>query len=284
MIAIVDGGSTKSAWSILDTSLNTVLDTQTIGFNAYLTTQEELMESLSQNPDLTAVKDDIQQIFFYNAGCGTVENQQKFEAYLQSFFTNAHIRVRGDLLASAYALYNGKPMIAGILGTGSNSCFFDGEKIHKHIPSLGYVLGDEGGGVALGKKLLKSYFYQTMPKDLREKFQEQFHLTLNEVLNKVYSQPKANAYIGNFATFLTANKNHSFCKKLVEEEIQLFFETQILPYRNSDDIEVGLVGSITFYFEKEIRNVAENLDLKIGKLIKNPLNDLVDYHKQYMIK
>lgn len=283
MIAIVDGGSTKSAWAILDTSLDTVLETQTIGFNAYLTTQEELMERLSQNIDLVVIKDDIQQIFFYNSGCGTAENQQKFEAYLQSFFTNACIRVRGDLLASAYALYNGKPMIAGILGTGSNSCFFDGEKIHKSIPSLGYLLGDEGGGVALGKKLLKSYFYQTMPEDLREKFQEQFHLTLNKVLNKVYSQPKANVYIGNFATFLTVNKNHSFCKEMVEEEIQLFFKTQVLPYRNSKDTEVGLVGSITFYFEKEIRNVAKNLDLKIGKLIKSPLKDLVDYHKQYII-
>ncbi len=284
MIAIVDGGSTKCAWKVLNASLEEVFETQTIGFNAYLTSEQFLVEKLSENTALNQAKDQIKHLFFYNTGCGTSEAQEMFKGYLATFFTHAEITVRGDLLGSVYALYEGKSFIAGILGTGSNSCFFDGEKTHKTIPSLGYILGDEGGGVSLGKRVLKAYFYQQMPLALKESFENQFDVDLHQVLTKVYSEPNANAYIGGFARFLTENRTQAFCKEIVQAEMESFFETQILPYqRTFKNSEVGLVGSITHYFETEIRAVAEKLDLKISKLIKNPLEDLVEYHKKFKV-
>lgn len=285
MIAIVDGGSTKCAWAILDNTLEVILETNTIGFNAYLTSQENLINELTKNKDLHSLKDKITHLFLYNSGSGTLESQNLFQGYLKAFFTRADIVVRGDLLGSCYALYDGESFIAGILGTGSNSCFFDGKEIHKHIPSLGYVLGDEGGGVALGKRLLKSFFYHQMPNDLKEKFIQEFNVDLHSVLKNIYSEPNANAYIGSFARFLSENREYSFCKKLVTDELEEFFKTQILPYQKKHHSSiVSLVGSITYYFEDEVREVANRYNLRIGKLIKNPLMDLVDYHKKYVIK
>lgn len=285
MIAIVDGGSTKCAWAILDHSLEVVLEVNTIGFNAYLTTEKSLTDELTKNSQLQSLKENIKQVFFYNSGNGTLESQNIFESYLSAFFTKAQIQVRGDLLGSCYALYNDVPFIAGILGTGSNSCFFDGKEIHKHIPSLGFILGDEGGGVSLGKRVLKAYHYGEMPEDLVQKFSHDYDVDLHTVLRKVYSEPKPNAYIGSFGKFLSENRMHSFCKNIVKEELKLFFEKQVVPYQKKYNChQVSLVGSVTHYFEKEVREVADFYELTIRKLIKNPLNDLVNYHKKYLIK
>lgn len=284
MIAIIDGGSTKCDWVILDPLGNLHLKTTTLGFNPNIIKPRFVHEEIDGNHDLHLLKDRISQLFFYGSGCGTSANAQKVHEEFQQCFPSARIQIKEDMTAAAYAAYDGKPGLVCILGTGSNACFFDGEKIRVDLPSLGFLLGDEGSGSALGKQLVKRFFMKKLPADLHSEFQQQYALTIDEALKNMYHNPRANAYLGDFNRFIADRKEHPYFQNLVFDEMKNFLDYHVLPYPEAREVEINFIGYIAFIYEKTLRSAAAELNLKIGRVVQKPIDSLVEYHKKYILK
>lgn len=283
MIAIVDGGSTKCDWVILDKFGKVFLKTETIGFNPNIIDSEMIVPEIEKNNNLLTIKDSLQKVFFYGSGCGVPENVVLVENELQKVFKNAEVTVKEDLTAAAYAAYNGKPAIVCILGTGSNSCYFDGEKIKRELPSLGFLIGDEGSGSAIGKNLLRRFFMKKLPSDLQNDFIEKYNLTIEDAIKNMYHNPRANAYLADFNKFVVERKSHPYFQNMVFDEMKNFLDYQVLPYEEAKDAEINFIGSIAFYYEDILRAAAAELNLNVGCIVQKPIESLVDYHKKYIL-
>ncbi|MBW7676950.1 BadF/BadG/BcrA/BcrD ATPase family protein [Chryseobacterium chendengshani] len=283
MIAIVDSGSTKSDWVILDEFKNVFLKTETIGFNPNFISRELIVPEIEKNTSLTTVKNSITKIYFYGSGCGVKQNRDTIEHEVGRVFINAKITVKEDLAAAAYAAYNGKPAIVCIMGTGSNSCYFDGENLKIKLPSLGILIGDEGSGSAIGKQLVRRYFMQKLPQDLHIEFEETYHLTIDEALRNMYHTTRPNAFLADFNKFVVERKDHPYFIKMVSEEMKNFFEYQVLPYEESKESEINFIGSIAYYYENILRSVASELQLNVGHVVQKPIESLVSYHIKYIL-
>ena len=283
MIAIVDGGSTKCDWVILDDDGNFLFKTETTGFNPNIIDVEKIPGELQNNPQLSEIKFKTKHVFFYGSGCGVPENKLKVENALKQFFTNSKFAVKEDLTAAAYSAYNGKPAIVCILGTGSNSCYFDGNEIRTELPSLGFLIGDDGSGCALGKALVKNYFMKKLPADLHQEFSETYNLQIEELIKNMYHNPRANAYLADFSKFIVDRKEHPFLQHLIFEELKNYLDFQVLPYEQSQSCEINFIGSIAYYYEDILRAAAAEFHLKIGTIVQKPIERLVEYHKTYII-
>ena len=283
MIAIIDGGSTKCDWMILENSGKLNLKTTTLGFNPNITSPEFISQEIDKNQDLFFLKNNIEKVFFYGSGCGTAENCQKVEKEFVKTFPTAEISIKEDITTTAYAAYNGNPAIVGILGTGSNSCFFDGKKIRTDLPSLGFLIGDEGSGSAIGKHLLRRFFMKKLPKDLEEDFIQTYRLTIDDAIKNMYHNPRANAYLGEFNKFIAERKKHPYFQNMVFDEMKNYLDYQVLPYPEAGEVEVNCIGYIAFIYENILRAAAAELNLKIGKVVQKPIESLVDYHKKYIM-
>lgn len=283
MVAIVDSGSTKSDWVILDDFKKEFLKTETIGFNPNFINRELIVPEIEKNSSLILVKNSITKIFFYGSGCGVKKNCETIEEELKKIFTKAEIVVREDLMAAAYAAYNGKPAVVCILGTGSNSCYFDGENLKIELPSLGFLMGDEGSGSAIGKQLVRRYFMKKLPADLHTEFEQSYGLKIEEALNNMYHSPRPNAWLADFNKFVIERKEHPYFKNMVYEEMKNFFEYQVIPYEESKDAEINFIGSIAYYYEHILRSVAEEFQLHVGHVVRKPIESLVDYHIKYIL-
>lgn len=282
MIVIVDGGSTKCDWVVLDAAGKIYLETNTAGFNPNITDAGLIPSEINRNIALTALKDQVEALFFYGSGCGLPENCRVVEREIRNVFPAADITVKEDLTAAAYSAYTGRPAIICILGTGSNACFFDGENIRRDLPSLGFLIGDEGSGSALGKLLVKNYFMKKFPADLHADFTEMFHLNIEDLIQNMYHNPRANAYMAEFSRFIVSRKNHPFLQHLVFEEIKNFLDFQVLPYEESKSCEVNFIGSIAYYYEDILRAAAAEMHLNVGKVVQKPIESLVQYHQKYI--
>ena len=283
MIAIVDGGSTKCDWMILDDDDNFLFKTETTGFNPNIIDVEKIPGELQNNSQLSEIKFKIKHVFFYGSGCGISDNKLKVENALKQFFTNSKFTVKEDLTAAAYSAYNGKPAIVCILGTGSNSCYFDGNEVRTELPSLGFLIGDDGSGCALGKALVKNYFMKKLPADLHQEFSETYNLQIEELIKNMYHNPRANAYLADFSKFIVERKEHPFFQHLIFEELKNFFDFQVLPYEHSKSCEINFIGSIAYYYEDILRAAAAEFHLNIGIIVQKPIERLVEYHKTYII-
>lgn len=283
MIFIVDGGSTKCDWVLIDLYGNIHAQTHTQGMNPNGMDTQNIPTELAKNTLLNEQKNNVTHLFFYGSGCGLVENQEKIQNALQIFFPKANILVKDDLTAAAYSAYQGSPCIVGILGTGSNACFFNGEKIEKNLPSLGYLLGDEGSGYSLGKALVKHYFMKKLPPDLHQEFEENFSIKIEDFIKNIYHIPKPNAYLATFNPFLLERKEHFYIKNLLISEFRNYFEYQILPYNKKENTEVNFVGSIAYLYQDFLREIAQEFSLKIGTIVQKPIENLVEYHKNYIL-
>lgn len=282
MVAIVDGGSTKCDWVILDDFQKVFLKTETIGFNPNNTKAELIVPEIEKNTSLCAVKNSITKVFFYGSGCGIASNRAIIQKELQRVFTKAEIIVKEDLTAAAYAAYNGKPAVVCILGTGSNSCYFDGTNLKVKLPSLGFLM-DDGNGSSIGKQLVRRYFMQKLPDDLHQEFENTYHLSIEEVLKNMYHTSMPNAYLANFNKFVVERKDHPYFKKMVFDEMLSFFEFQVLPYEESKEAEINFIGSIAYYYENILRSAAAELNLNVGHVVQKPIESLVDYHIKYIL-
>ncbi|MBP2618713.1 BadF/BadG/BcrA/BcrD ATPase family protein [Chryseobacterium jejuense] len=283
MVAIVDSGSTKSDWVILDDFKKVFLKTETIGFNPNFINRELITPEIQKNSNLMLVKNSITKVFFYGSGCGVEKNREIIEAEIKKVFGKAEIIVKEDLMAAAYAAYKGKPAIVCILGTGSNSCYFDGENLKIELPSLGFLIGDEGSGSAIGKQLVRRYFMKKLPADLHNEFEADYNLTIEDALKNMYHAPRPNAYLADFNKFVVERKDHPYFMNMVSEEMKSFFEYQVMPYQEAYNAEINFIGSIAYYYENILRAVAEELNLNVGHVVQKPIESLVDYHIKYIL-
>ncbi|SEG13252.1 BadF-type ATPase [Halpernia humi] len=283
MFAIVDGGSSKCDWIILNDAGKILLKTETIGFNPNIIDAHLIPAEIYKNLQLATEALKIEYLFFYGSGCGVPENCLLVENELQKVFQNAQIVVKEDMTAAAYAAYDGKPAVICILGTGSNSCFFDGENIRRDLPSLGFLIGDEGSGNALGKILLKNYFMKKFPADLHEDFSKTYNLKIEDVISNMYHNPRANAYLADFSRFILERKSHPYLQHLVFEEIKNFLDYQVLPYEESKNCDINFIGSIAHYYEDILRAAAAEMHLTVGKVVQKPIESLAEYHLKYIL-
>ena len=283
MIAIVDGGSTKCDWVILENSGKFNLKTTTLGFNPNIINPDFIPQEINRNEELFFLRNHIEKLFFYGSGCGTPHNAKKVEQEFKAMFPNAEVSIKEDMTAAAYAAYNGVPAIICILGTGSNSCFFDGEKIRTDLPSLGFLIGDEGSGSALGKHLLRRFFMKKLPADLQAEFIKTYNLTIEEAIQKMYHNPRANAYLGEFNKFIADHRKHPYFQNMVFDEMKNFLDYQVLPYPEAGEVEINFIGYIAYIYEDILRSAAAELNLKIGKVVQKPIESLVNYHKKYIL-
>lgn len=279
MILIADGGSTKADWIALDSDNNEAFRARTLGLNPAVVDAVELRNRIVNMFQLMSVKDEVTAIHFYGAGCGTPKPIKILKKILESIFVNAKVSIAEDMLAAVYAATGEDPALVCILGTGSNSCYFDGKKMHMKTASLGYTLMDEASGNAFGKKLLRDFYYEKMPKQIAEKFQEQFELDIDVVKFNLYRQSNPNMYLATFAKFMFDFKDEKYIKKIIKKEFQKFFDYRILPYQKTAETPIYFIGSIAFYFREILEKVAAKHQLKIAGIIQRPIDNLVDFHR-----
>jgi glucosamine kinase len=217
-------------------------------------------------------------VHFYGAGCSNSERCAIVERSIQKVLIGSKVNVEHDLLASARATCQRESGIACILGTGSNSCAFDGKNIIDNIPSMGFILGDEGSGASLGRSLLSAWFYRELPADLEKRFIERFQVTQKEIIDKVYSEPNSNRYVASFAVFCAENRDHSFVQNLIKKNFELFVSRMVLKYETAPALPIHFVGSVAEGFQSELNEVLENHDLTMGRIIKSPIDELIKFH------
>ncbi|MER0441075.1 N-acetylglucosamine kinase [Emticicia sp. W12TSBA100-4] len=279
MILIADSGSTKTDWRILDQN-EVIAQMQTVGFNPYYQDADSIANELKANL-LPLCTKEVTQVFYYGTG---VTNEEKAgvikEAILKVFPTCQQIEAQSDVVGAARAACGKATGIACILGTGSNSIYFDGEKTGFQIPPLGFWLGDEGSGGHLGKSLLLSYLHKEMPLKIRAKFEEKYG-TMDRltVLENAYHKPFPNRYFATFSRFLFDNLEDDFCSNLVENCFLQFFEKYILKYPMCHEINVSFVGSVAFYYKDLLIKVADSQGIKLGRILGTPINGLVEFHQ-----
>ena len=283
MIFIIESGSTKSDWVLVNNKSKQTFY-NTIGFNPYFHSAEVVSAEILKNKDIVGQASNVKKIFFYGAGCSSQKMNDEIKRGIQSVFTDAEVIVEHDLLACAYATYDGEPGISCIIGTGSNSCHFDGDNLTEEVPALGYVLGDEGSGSYFGKFLLSSFLYHKLPADLLKDFQNTYALTEAEIVSKVYQKDSANVYIASFMPFIVKHKKHAFFNDTIVKGLQHFMEVHVCCYDDYLDTPVHFVGSLSALLEDELRLAAENLGIEIRSIIAKPIENLVDYHLKYILK
>ncbi len=279
MILIADSGSTKTSWVLLGDHQKR-LEFQSQGFNPYVQSKEQISDTL-KNEVYPILKDfEIRSVYFYGAGCSTKENVAIMHHCFKEFFVNADIQIEHDLMAAARALWHNEKGIVTILGTGSNSCVFDGGKIVKNVPSLGYILGDEGSGAYMGKKLIRACLYGLLPETLNKKLVSKYHPEDSAFLNHVYKMENPNRWLASFSIFISENIEDDFCRDLVLTTFKDFFDAHITHYKEYQEYPLGVVGSIGYYFRDQFEIVSKEYGFSLKKVIKSPIEELVNYHLQ----
>jgi glucosamine kinase len=276
MILIADSGSTKTDWRLVNGS-EQLQSFQTIGFNPYYISEQQILDELSKSA-LTEIKQQVTQVFFYGAGCSSEAKSGEIKQTLGKFFNQAKVEVDHDLLAAARSVSSKKAGLVAILGTGSNTCFFDGTTIVKNVSSLGYILGDEGSGAHLGKTLVTAYLNNELSTELEQAFEKKYQLTLLDILDAVYKQPLPNRFLAQFAPFVLEYKQHPQIAAIINACFSQFFEKHICKYENYQTYPLNMVGSIGFAFKNEIEQVATHYGVTLGLVIKQPIDGLVKFH------
>jgi glucosamine kinase len=279
MIAIVDSGSTKSSWFIGEKERpkeGSFLDLP--GVNPFQDDSGKINKELREGLKGVPLKK-VTELYFYGAGCSDDYRCKGVVASLEPLFPNARIEVTHDLLAAAHSLCRDQAGIAAILGTGSNSCVYNGEKIIRNRMNLGPLLGDEGSGMQLGKKLLTAYFYDQLPADLQQHFQKQYSEGKRKLFNQLYDHPKPHVLMASFTPFLRQFPSHPFALKLIGGAFQEFIEKHLLPYPESSHLPIHFTGSIAYFFKDILVTSLKKNELKVGKIVQRPLPGLVEYHR-----
>ncbi len=277
---IADSGSTKTDWVLLNGS-NIVKEIKTIGFNPYFQSKDQIcLEVLSNlKPHLDEFLGKIDALYYYGAGCSTSENCVLIETSLSITLSIKKIFVAHDLLAAARALCKKDWGIACILGTGSNSCLFNGKHILENVPSVGYLWGDHGSGAQIGKFLVKEYFEGNMPKEILLAFENEGY-NREEILNHAYKESMPSRYLANINSFVSKHKDHAFINELLLNCFDTFFVQQVKKYSDSKKYKVHTVGSIGFYYKDLFAQAADKNGYKMGNVIRSPIEGLIDYHSE----
>lgn len=279
MILIADGGSTKTSWcSIGSQGEKRYFNTE--GYNPYFAGIDYITASLKNNLPADLPIDEITEVNFYGAGCSTDEKRNHVKTAMSAFFTRAQVNVDHDLMAAARALLRHKPGFAAILGTGTNTCLYDGVKITHTIDSGAYILGDEGSGCYIGKKLLIDYLRGYMPEAVKQSFWDTYHLTAEDVNNHVYTQPLASRFCAGFSKFVYDNMelDKPYCHNLVSSSFQDFFKNLVTRYPDYQHSTFNCIGSVAYNFRDILEEVATANGIELGVIIRSPIDNLVKFH------
>lgn len=273
---IADSGATKAEWCLVNNGKKKTLFTQ--GISPYFLNTQQIADLVNNELAKKLKGITVEHIYYYGTGCSNAENAKSIKKALKIVFPTAQVNVNTDLMAAARAVCGHEKGIACILGTGSNSCYYNGKNIVKNSPGIGYVLGDEGSGAYLGKKVLQYYLYNTFDEDLRARFDAKYVTTAAEILDNVYKKPLPNRYLASFTLFLAENRGHYMVENIIEDGLNDFFFQHLCKYNEVWKYPVNFVGSVAFGFKDVVEQLCNSYEFDLGKVLKNPMEGLVKYH------
>ncbi len=284
MILIVDSGATKSDWIALDGKGEQLFMTQTLGLSPEVLTRPVIEDRLANNFELSQNREKVTHLFFYGAGCGTDRMKIFLKDIIKVFFPNAVADVKEDTYAAIYATTKiGQQAIVCILGTGSNCSYYDGEQLFQKVASLGYIPMDDGSGNFFGRKLIRDFYFNKIPKDLATKFENEYNLDADVIKENLYKQPNPNTYLATFARFIVENKNHPYCRGVIDKGFQQFINNYIMQFDLATKVPISFVGSIAYYLRDELTTVIERNDMVLGVIRQRPIEGLVEFHRATLI-
>jgi N-acetylglucosamine kinase-like BadF-type ATPase len=279
MKLLVDSGSTKADWIAIDDSGKVLFTTQTLGLNPEVLEKEQIIERLDDRFDILHNKNSVTHLYFYGAGCGNDRRKNCLAKVFEEYFAKAYISVQEDTYAAVYATTpKHEKAIVAILGTGSNCSYFDGNVLHQKVQSLGYIAMDDCSGNRFGRTLIRSYYFNKMPADLAQLFSKEYNLDADFIKHNLYKEANPNAYLATFAKFLIQNKEHEFCQKIIKTAMQTFVDNYITQYENCHEVPIHFIGSIAFYLKEELKVVLDQNNLKLGNVLRRPIDGLIQYH------
>jgi N-acetylglucosamine kinase-like BadF-type ATPase len=253
-----------------------------MGFNPYFHSASFINEELSENEVVKTIRTQVEFVYFYGAGASSESLKDIVKDGLQQVLPNAHVNVDHDLVASAYSTYTGEPAITCIIGTGSNSCYFDGETVSEEVPALAYVLGDEGSASFIGKRLVSDFLYKKLPTEMAEDFFNTYQLDKDEIITSVYNKPNANVYLASFSRFAGKHMEHPYVKMIVREGFAKFADIHIACFDNCKEVPVHFVGSVGAIFHEILEEVLEERGMRLGQIMRKPVDGLIKYHLEYL--
>ncbi|XHR95942.1 N-acetylglucosamine kinase [Mucilaginibacter sp. UC70_90] len=278
MIIIADGGSTKTNWCLV-TEEGKKVYFNTEGYNPYFSSTEYIIQSLNESLPTDLEKNQITEVNYYGAGCSTPEMRKIVEEAMKVVFAGAKVNIGHDLLAAARALLGNTEGFAAILGTGTNTCIYDGKEVIHNIDSGAYILGDEGSGCYIGKKLLTDYLRGYMPEPVRALFWETYKLTPDDINEQVYTQPRANRFCASFSKFVYDNNVHiEYSRNLVRTSFEDFFRNLVTHYPDYQKYTFNCIGSVGYNFRNVLEEVVTENGMVVGNIIRSPIDNLVKYH------
>jgi glucosamine kinase len=278
MLLIADSGSSKTGWRLVDKG--TVLPFHTEGLNPYYKTVDQMKAVLLKDliPYLPAPANAITEIYFYGSGCSVAVKCEEVKKAFTDCFPSAKIDVEHDILGAAKACCGHEKGIVCILGTGSNSCYYDGKTTTEIIGGLGFILGDEGSGGHIGKSIVAAFLNHEMPEDLRTDFTNTYHMDRAAIDKRVYQEPNFNKFLGTFSMFAAKHINHEFIQNLLKECLDLFIDKHVCRYEGYRTTTVHFVGSVAYYYQDVLKELCDNKGIKTGKFILEPVEELVKFH------
>lgn len=282
-ILVADSGSTKCDWMVMDEHGLAEAEFHTMGFNPYFHSADLVEEKMRESVEATSMAKEISKVYFYGAGSSSEPLCAVIKEGLERIFVHADVHVGHDLDGAAYSTYSGEPAITCIIGTGSNSCFFDGEVTSEKVPALAYILGDEASGSWFGKRLLALHLYHKLDPVVQADFNATFGFSKDDIVNRVYQEPNANVFLASFMTFLGRHQEVAQVISLLEEGFQSFVDVHVKCYENYKEVPVHFVGSVAYHFQNVLRHVCEREGIIVGKIIKRPIDGLAAYHVKYIL-
>ena len=274
---IADSGATKAEWCLLHNGKKKILFTQ--GISPYFLSTDQIAQLVETELKKHLKNAEVEQIFYYGTGCANPQNAKNVKKALLKVFPGSYVTVNTDLMAAARAVCGDEKGIACILGTGSNSCYYNGKNIVKNSPGIGYVLGDEGSGAYLGKKVIQYYLYNTFDEDLRARFDARFVTTPAEILDNVYKKPLPNRYLASYTMFLAENRGHYMIENIIEDGLNDFFFQHLYKYAEVWKYPVSFVGSVASGFKDVLQELCNTYEFELGTILKNPMEGLIKYHR-----
>jgi glucosamine kinase len=277
-ILIADSGSTKTDWCLIQNSKKKNWQSQ--GINPYFLQENEIVSIFANECKINVEKKPIDEIHFYGAGVNSEDKKKIIERCLKLHFKSKKVKSYSDMLASAQATCQHKKGIACILGTGSNTCLYDGKKIAFKTMSLGYVLGDEGGGTHLGKKILQYYLHDIFDKELKASFEKQYQNLLPDLLEAIYRKPFPNRFLAQFANFIFEHRGHFMIENIAEDCLNDLFINHLLRYPNVHELPVHFTGSVAYYLQDIIKIMCTQYEMNCGSILQKPIKGLIEYHSK----
>ncbi|MBI3720401.1 MAG: N-acetylglucosamine kinase [Sphingobacteriales bacterium] len=275
---IADSGATKAEWCVVNKGKVKTIFTQ--GISPYFLTKAQIRQLLEKELLPKLKNFTISEVYYYGTGLGNPANAKMIRSILKQLFTKAkRVEADHDLSAAAKALCGKNKGIACILGTGSNSCYYNGKKIVKNSPGLGFILGDEGSGAYLGKKVVQYYLYNTFDEELKAKFENKYNVSNIDILEAVYKKPMPNRYLAGYALFLAENRGHYMVENIIEDGLNDFFFNHLYKYRESWLYPINFVGGVAWGFKDVLHELCKTYELELGTILKNPMPGLIRYHK-----